>query len=50
MSPFTHKNAATLGAKGGRKGGKKRAKMLTAKERAAIARMGGLARHKKDTP
>jgi hypothetical protein len=41
---FTPANAALHGRKGGKKGGKARAKQLSAKERQAIARKGGKAR------
>jgi hypothetical protein len=42
--------AAKLGAAGGKVGGKKRAEVLSAEERSAIARKGGLAKaaHFKD--
>lgn len=39
--------AVSLGRKGGLKGGKARAKALTAQERKEIARLGGQARWKK---
>lgn len=45
-SHFTEKNAARMGAKGG----KQRAKTLTAARRSEIARAGGLARHGKPAP
>lgn len=38
--------AVILGHRGGRVGGPARAKVLTPKERSAIARMGGKARHR----
>jgi len=43
-----HKNpqAVALGSKGGAKGGPARAATLTKEERSAIARQGGIARHK----
>lgn len=44
MTPFTLDNAAALGAKGGRKGGKARARKLSAKQRQSIARKAGRAR------
>lgn len=49
MSPFTSENAARLGRKGGKRGGKARAKKLSAKDRQEIARQGGLARWEKQT-
>jgi len=41
--PRLHEAAKKLGHEGGLKGGPKRAKSLTAEERSAIARSGGLA-------
>lgn len=41
---FTSENAAQHGSKGGKKGGRARAKQLSAKQRQAIARKGGKAR------
>jgi hypothetical protein len=46
---FTSENAAQFGSKGGKRGGKARAKLLTAKQRQFIARLGGLAKGKKPT-
>lgn len=44
---FTTENAARLGSRGGKCGGKARAKKLSAKDRQEIARQGGKARWNK---
>jgi len=44
MSPFTSETAAINGSKGGKRGGKARAKKLSPKQRQAIARKAALMR------